>query len=177
MFLRKEIGTTSLWCICWVWLSVIIIGLLTNDTPMPWLSKPLCRMSIIYSLPVQMSILPAASLRSVSALTLNQKFFLFLFYPVENLHCNGTMKGQKWPMWSTNEEFLIIMFSSLCYQFWAWVLVTSSFPMFPSNMYFFLNILLIWVILPWERISNWAFCTFEVKNGSRYIKIRNKWKL
>lgn len=128
MLLRKEIGTTSLWCICWVWLSVIIRGFLTNDTPMPWLSKPLCRVSIIYSLPVQMSILPRAPLRSVSALTLNQKFFLAQVYLVENLRCDGNAKGQKWPICGNNEAFLIIMFSILCCKFRASLLFLLVSP-------------------------------------------------
>lgn len=127
MFLREEIGATSIWRICWVWLSVIIIGFLTNDGSKPWLSKPLCRVSIIYSLPVQMIVLPRAHLRCVSP-DFSPKFFLSSFYLVENLHCNRNVKGQKWPILSNNETFLTIAFGVLGYKFWAWLLVICSVP-------------------------------------------------
>lgn len=130
MFLREEIGTTSLWRICWVWLSVIIIGFLTNDTSKPWLSKPLCRVSITYSLPLQMSILPRAPLR-MCALTFHQKFFLSLFYLVENLSRNGNVKGQKWPILSNNEAFLTLMFHILCSVLWAHCLLSCLYPHCP----------------------------------------------
>lgn len=70
-------------------------------------------------------------LEGACALTFHQKFFLSLFYLVENLSYNGNVEGQKWPILSNNEAFLTIMFSILCSKFWAWLLAISSFPHCP----------------------------------------------